>query len=261
MFLNSLIVIYFVFLCVNLHNLLSNENVRILSKKIKIKINIPFSTKFLIIPICLIILAVIVVETLNNRRNKWEEVFFRNLNINYDVLDKNNLNIFYKLTINKNNYLISKYACDTQLVKDIKVIEYLKAQGYNLNAPLPDGRNALICLLNNQIFFDYINLGADLNFVNSINGWTIFHYIAENPYQLSNISIETLIRNAAANLNILSQDDLRTALHNAAYYGRESIVLLYLKYGANKNIRNMMGDLPIDWARSQGKTKTVEILQ
>ena len=56
------------------------------------------------------------------------------------------------------------------------------------------------------------------------------------------------------------QDDGRTALHNAAYYGRLAIATRLLEGGADLTLRDKDGETALDWARSNGKSEVVALL-
>ena len=68
-----------------------------------------------------------------------------------------------------------------------------------------------------------------------------------------------LLRNGA-DVNLYNRDTRETPLHVAARNGRELIIKMLLKYGANPNCPNSSGCLPLHLAAAEGYLEIVEVI-
>jgi len=190
----------------------------------------------------------------------WEKRFLTRLSQN-QTIDKKDLkfNFLQSFFVLSSNNLVTRYACDPTIIKDLSIFIFLSDQGYNLNSHNESGLNATLCLrANEELLINFIKIGGNINNINIINGWSIFHYIAENQ-TLSLSAIDKILCLPNANSNIAAYDG-RTALHNAAYYGNDNLIISLLKHGADTNIKNISGDIPRSWALQQKRYSTAKLL-
>ncbi|MEM6752026.1 MAG: ankyrin repeat domain-containing protein [Cyanobacteria bacterium P01_C01_bin.38] len=79
-------------------------------------------------------------------------------------------------------------------------------------------------------------------------------------YMSRNIILMELLLKHGANPNHLTTYKITSVLHDAAVRGKEEIVELLLKNGADVNIKNYRNETPLDVAAQQLRLDTVEIL-
>ena len=145
----------------------------------------------------------------------------------------------YKGNIELSKFLIENGASVTAVTDLGKNVIHLSAEG---NQP-----SAMIYFLYKEKFDVYT--GDD-------NGSSALHWAC---YSGAEESVNFLI-GLNAFLDVQDKEKL-TPLHLATFYNREKIVIKLLQNGADKNLKNSRGELPIDIARKKNFNNLVEILR
>ena len=73
--------------------------------------------------------------------------------------------------------------------------------------------------------------------------------------------IVALFLEKGAEVNTQARVGSVTLLHLGAYRGDQDMVILLLKHGADKNARMSSGERPVDFARQQGHTALIPLLE
>lgn len=131
----------------------------------------------------------------------------------------------------------------------IKMVELLIESGADINMKTSDGVTPLMQAIiegYENIAQLLINKGADVN-AQDADGWTALH---EAAFSRSKERAQILI-NAGAHINTQT-DDGWSVLHFAARFGSLKLTQLFLKYKADKLIKNEEGQTPQDIARAYG---------
>jgi len=142
---------------------------------------------------------------------------------------------------------------------NIELAKYLIKNGASVNSISNLGKNVIHFSAEGDqpsmmIYFLYKE-GLDLYSFDE-NGSTALHWAC---YSGAETSVKFLI---GLGINVNSQDKGNlTPLHLATLYNREKIVIILLKNGADKNLPNTRGHLPIDIARKKGFINLINILQ
>jgi ankyrin repeat protein len=73
--------------------------------------------------------------------------------------------------------------------------------------------------------------------------------------------IVSLLLDHGADVRQATTNNSMTAMHVAALHGHRKIVSLLLKHGADKSVKATTGHRPVDFARQQGHSALVPLLE
>ncbi len=127
------------------------------------------------------------------------------------------------------------------------------------NAVGPEGRTLLMMAAFNghaALCRRLIGYGAAVN-QRDASGRTALMYAASGP----NVDVVRVLLEAGADVNAVDGGERWTALMFAAAEGQTDVVRLLLQHGANPDLRDADQDRAVDFARRNGHTAVVELLE
>jgi len=129
----------------------------------------------------------------------------------------------------------------------------------DVNAVGPEGRTLLMMAAFNghaALCRRLIGYGAAVN-QRDASGRTALMYAASGP----NVDAVRVLLEAGADVNAVDGGERWTALMFAAAEGQPDVVRVLLQYGANPDLRDADQDRAVDFARRNGHTAVVELLE
>lgn len=152
--------------------------------------------------------------------------------------------------------------------RDTAAVQQALAAGLSPNACIGEGETLLhrACSLGEagfEIARLLLQAGADVNRRQTDGTTALDHYIICSSYEdLNDISTDLckLLLSYGADVNIRGRDG-KTPLHNAAFFGRESILECLIQAGAEINVTDNEGETPLTLAALNAATpKKTELL-
>ncbi|MFC1761161.1 ankyrin repeat domain-containing protein [Planctomycetota bacterium] len=144
------------------------------------------------------------------------------------------------------------------LGSQMEIVDYLIAQGCNVNSKASDGGTALHCTGNKEMIQKLITAGALIEAKNN-DDCTPFFYSTKGP----DFGAAQVLLKHGADINIQRKSDGATALHEAASrspYRRMKSMAWLIAQGADVNRRNKEGSTPLGVAMNRDRLDAVKYL-